>query len=380
MANLADLAAHRRTELAVIEHVLSLLDDPRLRIDTTGGVRPVSGLRRRIERFDRTAELRASIPPDLKEFPRGEVLDVMFGRSRAFLLFSPVARLRAISVSPIRQLLRGEPLRPVHVAELNRLLEEHKTQGNIPATLILLSTSGFAQDTHDLAQRMASRTLVLVEPNDAGGFHVWGPSETQALNELIDPEPLERKRARIRQALDRHKPDLALGGVGVDRIATETCLPVSLVEEVFRATAKADQNLRAQRLDGRLVLYEAGATPRGSAGGAETPMVDRIRATLTSLPGREKKVAYLIERRDSIGSRRDAIEQEVTILEKKDAYLRQQFREATSEPARRRVAAQLCALRRRLASRQQMMQVLNRQLNVVSVHLGGLEALAPGEE
>jgi hypothetical protein len=46
-----------------------------------------------------------------------------------------------------------------------------------------------------LAERRADRTVVLAEPNKAGGWAVHGPVETKALVDLFDPEAEESKRA-----------------------------------------------------------------------------------------------------------------------------------------------------------------------------------------
>jgi hypothetical protein len=155
---------------------------------------------------------------------------------------------------------------------------------------------------------------------------------------------------------------------------------VALVEDEFKKIAKTDATLLTQRLDGRLVLYRQGATPSGSAGGAAIPMADRVRAILSAKSGNERKVVYLTERRDAISAQRDAIAQDVALLEKKDVYLCQQFEDAGSEPARRRAAAQLYALRKRLVSKQQLVGRLSQQLEVIAGRLEHLEALPEGRQ
>lgn len=379
MTNLADPAEHRRIETRLIEHVQRLINDPRLRIDTLAGTRPVHDYRRHISRGDRADEIRKTVgqlsrdeSANLNNLPQGEVLDIAFGKTKMVVLFSLVARLRVVCTSPIKQLVRGEAIKPLTISEINRILEENKTKDAAPTTLVVLSTGGFSQDSHDLAQRMATRTLVLIEPNDAGGFNVWGPSETKTLNDLIDPEPETEKRSRIRDAVERSSAALDGDGIAVDRISAETRLPLTFVESEFRAIAKADKSLRIQRLNGRFVLHREGATPTGHAGGAATPMVERIKSNLSGRATVEKKMAYLNERRDALATQRDALDEELQLLEKKDAYLRQQFKEATSEPAKRRFAAQLYALRRKLDTRGKWMSTLNQQLNVLSIHLSNL--------
>jgi hypothetical protein len=49
-AALADPATHRQLELDFVRHVEQLLDDDRLRVDTTSGRRPVAGMLKTVQR------------------------------------------------------------------------------------------------------------------------------------------------------------------------------------------------------------------------------------------------------------------------------------------------------------------------------------------
>lgn len=388
----ADVARHRDAEVRLIEHVTRLLDDPRLRIDTTSGTRPVAGLRRGIARADKGADLQRTmadldvVDRDLQaRMPQGEVMEVLFSRTRWLLFNSITARLRVICVSPVKPLLRGEPPAPTTVGEVHRILSQYDPAGpgeaggaGVPTTVILLSTAGFTHDTHDLAGRVASRTLVLVEPNRAGGYTVWGPVETKVLNDLVDPETEPEKRRRVRDAVKTRETDLVSGGVAADRVADDTLLPLALVEDELKSVAKQTPGLLAKRLDGRIVLYREGTTPAGSAGGAGMPLIERIKSIFSGRTSNEKKIAFLSERRATLSQQRDRLDDEIQLLEKKEAYLRQQFRSGDSEPARRRVAAQVAQLRKELDRRGQMLGVLNQQINVVGSHLHSLELLQQG--
>jgi len=379
MTNPADPAVHRQAETRLIEHIQALLDNPKLRIDTTIGTRQVAALRKRVARADAAdetrrhlAEARQADPDLLPRLPRGEALEVSFHRTKWGLLSSLAARLRVICRSPIKSLVNGEPARPMTAAEVNRVLEQFKTDDRAPTTVVILSTSGFSIDAHDMAQRMATRTLVLVEPNRAGGFSVWGPTETKALNDLLDPETEDEKRARIRAAVTAREDELATDGVSADRIADQTLLPLSMVEEELRGIAKADKSLRAQRLDGRIVLHRAEATPAGSSGGV-MPLVERIRAAFSPRSSDEKRLALFADRRDAMAEQRDSLAEQIQLLEKKDAYLCQQFKEAGSEPAKRRLAAQLVQFRRELDRKQQMLNVTRRHLAEIETIVRAIE-------
>jgi hypothetical protein len=122
----------------------------------------------------------------------------------------------------------------------------------------VLSTSGFTLEAHELAERRADRTLILVEPNDAGGYSVYGPVETKSLNDLFDPEAEDQKRRRIHETIESSRGDLAGSGVATDKLVTTTQLPLQLIEAELKNYAKANPGLVAKRLEGRIVLFREG--------------------------------------------------------------------------------------------------------------------------
>jgi hypothetical protein len=254
-----------------------------------------------------------------------------------------------------------------------------------PATVVILSTSGFSADAHDLAQRAAGRTVVLVEPNDAGGFSVYGPAETAGLNELFDPEAEQEKRQRVRDAIGAMATQLSGSGIAADKVAAKVELPAQLVEAELKSYARERPGLTAKRLDGRLVLFREGSTTNVAAasaaggGGNEMPMIDMIKSLFNRRGETEKKIAFLSERRAALGQQRDRAYEEIADLETKDADLKQQFKDSPSELAKRRVTSQLLQLRKEIERRQQLLQVVNQQINVVSTHLHNLELVQQGQ-
>src|SRR6185437_4299367 len=127
--------------------------------------------------------------------PVGEVVEVTLSQKRMWFLRQAVGRLRVVCVSPTRALLRGDVTQPMTPTEVNKLLSSMPPSlGGVPVTLVLLSTSGFTMEAHELAERRADRTVVLVEPNDVGGWKITGPVETKALSDLFDPEGEDQKR------------------------------------------------------------------------------------------------------------------------------------------------------------------------------------------
>ena len=67
------------------------------------------------------------------------------------------------------------------------------------------------------------------------------------------------------------------------------------------------------------------------------------------------------------------------VLEQQEGALKRQFKEATGSITKRRVTSQMLQLRKDLERRQQLLQVLNQQVNVVSTHLHNLELVQQGQ-
>ena len=153
-------------------------------------------------------------------------------------------------------------------------------------------------EAHELAERRADRTVILAEPNDAGGWTVTGPVETKALSDLFDPEGESEKRERVRELIEENKVDLLGGGIATDRVAAKTQLPVQVVEAELKNYAKNTPGLVAKRLDGRVVLFREGTMPAPAAaspaGGSVMPLIDRVKA-LFARKGEREEIAFLSE-------------------------------------------------------------------------------------
>ena len=119
-----------------------------------------------------------------------------------------------------------------------------------------MSTAGFARETHDLAQRTSDRTLILAEPNDAGGWTLTGPTQTKSLVDLFDPEKDTEKRVRLRQFIQEHRGELLSGGLSAETLAAKTKIPQQIVEVELKSYARENPGLAAKRLDGRWVLFQ----------------------------------------------------------------------------------------------------------------------------
>jgi hypothetical protein len=389
-AALKDPAVHRQLEQSFIAHVEQLLDDDRLRIDTIRGRRPVAGMMRFVNHTNKAVDVKRVMSemrlPDRElqnRMPVGESLDVTIQQRKLLLFKGAVGRLRAVCVSPTRALLAGQAAQPLKSADVLKVIGEIPPPLNgVPSTIVVMSTSGFTLEAHEVAERRSDRTVILVEPNKAGGWAVYGPVETKSLVDLFDPEADESKRSRVSEEIDLMTTELTGAGIATDKIAAKTQLPLQLVESEMKNYAKSHPGLVAKRLDGRVVLFREGNIPSSAtsaSGGGEMPLIDRMKALFARKGETEKKISFLSERRTALMQQRDRSYDDMSALEAQEGKLRTEFKEATGEITKRRVTGQLLQLRKDIERRQQLLGVLNQQVNIVSTHLHNLELVNQGK-
>src|SRR6266480_1869723 len=256
MRNSSDPSTHRQREQRLIEN------DDRLRIDTTNGRRAVATLRRDVRKEDREVDLKRMMGdmgvPDRElqgRMPLGQQLTVTLSRTTFLIFKKVVGELKVVCLSPRRELLEGKLPGPLSAADVKQAMTELVGDSRVPATIVLMSTCGFEQQARELVDRRADRTLILVEPNDAGGWTVSGPAQIKALADLFDPEVDTDKRKRIREAIDQSRADLLSGGISAARLAASTKLPLQLIEEELKSYAKdanAGDSRVARRLEGNI--------------------------------------------------------------------------------------------------------------------------------
>jgi hypothetical protein len=388
MRNSTDPSTHQASERQFISHVEKLLADPRLMVDTTLGRKSVPNLMPQVTRTDRGTDMKRLMidlqKPDSElqnRMPVGESMEIILRAKKMMVMMQTVGRIRVVCVSPTRQLLAGETPKPLDLAATRKVLSEIPPAQGIPLTVVLVSTSGFELNAREAASRTADRTVILAEPNEAGGWNPYGPVETKALVDLFDAEAEEQKRKRVRDLIEGSSVELSQGGIAADKLAVKAQLPLQFIEAEVKNFAKSNSGLTAKRLDGRLVLFREGSTPaiRSAPGGSAMPLIDRIKTLFARKGETEKKIAYLAERRTALTQQRDRSFEELTALEQQNDLLTRQFKESASAITRRRVTAQLVQLRKEIERRQQMQSVLNQQINVVGTHLHNLELSQQGK-
>lgn len=382
----ADPNFHRQAERQFMEHVRRLLNDDRLRLDTTRGRRPVTGLIVDSKAADRAVDLRRTLAemnrPDRElesHLPIGMSMEVVLSRRSFWLFKNTVGRLRVVCQSPTRALIGGESGKPMSASDVTRLMAETPPPlGGVPMTVVICSTSGFTQDARELAERGKDRTVILAAPNDAGGWTITGPTTTKALSDLFDPEADAAKRERIRREIESARVELLSGGIASDRLAVRANVPAQFVEDELKSYAKENAGLAAKRIDGRVVLFQQGAASAG-AGGLDMPFIDRMKSLFAGKGEVEKKIALLSERRAALTQQRDRSYDDLGAMENKELQLRQEFKDAAGDLSRRRITSQLVQLRKDLERRQQLLSMLNQQINVLGTQLLNLELLQQGK-
>jgi hypothetical protein len=389
MTDFSDPTQHQQLERLFIAHVERLLDDDRLRLPTSRGPKHAFTLIRDINHQDRGIELKRLMSemgkPDRQlesQMPLGRSIEVGLCRKKWWVIKSWVGRFRAVSISPTRALLAGQPQGPASAADLAQTLATLPPPLNgIPSTVAIMSTSGFTPDARDAASRMRDRTIILVSPNPTGGWTVSAPPENQDYVELFDPEMDLEKRARIRSEIESNRISLQSAGIAADKLAAKLQLSPQLVDSELKSYARENPGLTAKRLDGRLVLFQEGSAPLfgAASGGSDMPFIDRVKTLFSRKGDVEKKIAFLSERRTALSQQLDRSYEEMGVMETKEAELRQQFKNATSDLPRRRITGQMLQLRKDIDRRQQLLSMLNQQINVNNTHLHNLELQRQGK-
>jgi len=382
MRNSPDPSIHQAREKQIVAHVEQLLGDERLRIDTVRGRRPVTDFRTTVARNDRAVDIKRQLiemgesDRALQDrMPAGAVIEVLLWQKRWFFLREDAGRLIVTVTSPTKELLARQPAPPMDTGSVRKLLSE-LPPSPVHTTVVIASTSGFTIEAHELAIRSADRTVLMVEPNDAGGWSVSGPLETKALVDLFDPEVDDEKRKRLADAINAAQFDLGGAGLAADKLSTKTELPINFVESELKSFAKQNPGLTAKRLDGRLVLFREGMNL--PAGGLNMALVDRLKSLFGGRGNDEKKIAFLSERRAALSQQRDRAYEELGTFESKEVELKVQFKQAAGELTKRRITTQMLQLRKDMERRQQLLSVLNQQISVVGTHLHTLELTRTG--
>ena len=382
----SDPTFHRDCEKQFIDHARGLLDDARLRLDTNRGVKPITTLMPSItegepgvERGEKVKRLMLELGVTDRQLqskmPVGERIEVNL-RQRNFWMFKKtVGQFIVASLSPTKSLLIGQTPAPVSAAEVNALLAQFKQSSgapDVPATVALMSTSGFTPEAKEIVSQTDGRTLVLAEPNEAGGWNLTAPSDSKDLSDLLDPEQAESKRHRVREYLDENKFDLLSGGIVSEKIASRTQLPLQIIEAELRSYAKENPGLAAKRIEGKLMLFREGSALSIDPGGLNMPFWETVKGIFKREESTDRKISRLAAERAGLTAQRERAYDEIASVEKKESELTKGFKEATAL-AQRRIATEISQLRKDIERRQQILGAIDKKMNVINTGIHTLE-------
>lgn len=378
---------HQQREQELARHFTQLLAEKKFVIDTVDGRKSVTAFQKSVTEQDQSVatkrmmiEAGSSDHALQRKLPSGLSMDVIL-KDRHLLIFEKTyGMVRFQSVPPTQSLIKGEEVYPLNEREVRAALNSLPPplgdgKKRVPLTVILFSSAGFTKEAQLLADRLAEKTIILVEPNDAGGWTVHGTPETRGVLDLLDPEIDDQKKRRIRDAIAESEFDLGRSGISAEKLATQTQLPLTKVEEEFKRYANERRGVTAKRMDGRLVLYRESTPPPNSGG--KMPIIDKFRSIFASSD--EKKIAFLAERRTQIAQQTERVQDDMHALEQHEIQLKEQFKTNESALIRKRVTTQLVELRREIDRKAQLLQMLNQQRNVVAAHLHSLELISQGQ-
>ena len=189
----------------------------------------------------------------------------------------------------------------------------------IPSTVVIASTSGFEQEVNEMAEQRADRTLILVQPNEVGGWKATGPVETKALVDLFDPEGSSRSGPGCGSLSKKMSWILMSSGLATDKVAAKTQLPLQFVEQELKSYAKDKPGLN------RPSVWMAGLSCFAKAFQARTTRkVTKVQICHSSSVSKHcfrrrettrNKIAFLSERRAALSQQQDRIYEDLNKLE-----------------------------------------------------------------
>ncbi len=268
---------------------------------------------------------------------------------------------------------------PVDLGELVDHVRALMTNPELPHVIGVCSPSGFTEEARDSQLDLPNVTLVLIEPQEGGGWRLTGMSDdlSEQVLAMFDPEAVSRKLDRVRGEIERRGADLLVSGLNAASMAARLDLPEAVVAEAFEQAAMAEPELKVTRNSGGVLLIRSAAPATHAK--ASMSVIDRVRALFERDGDEAEKINLLAERRAGLAQRRDRIYDVITKLEDREAELLEQGRQTSSTVARRRLAGQIAQMRKEMARQNTVVNMLNAQINIVSTDIHNLTLIQQGQ-
>jgi hypothetical protein len=287
----------------------------------------------------------------------------------------------ASTLSPLEHYASGstEPAPPTSLADLREHVKQLVGDGRVPVIVGVCSPSGFSEEARRTRLDLGNATVVLIEPDQHGGWQVGSADEhvDPRIIALFDPEDIEQKVGRVREEISARSADLLTGSLSTEQLAADLALPESLVRTAFVRIAETDPELRLTEQDGQLLLYRGAATDREER--RSMSVMDRFRQIFSGDADDAEKINVLTERRAALNRRRERIYEDIAKLESKERDLVAEGKAATSSVPRRRIAAQLAQIRKDISRQNATASVLNQQIDIISTNIHNLTMIRQGE-
>jgi hypothetical protein len=346
------------------------------------------GGERRTTKHDDTVRIRGLLS-DRGVFDAIRLADMPHDRSlvahcfvRRFLWWKrKIARIIGCVVSPMEDCIEGASVgRKVDSEQLSEIVRTRidLRESTEQCIVGVCSTSGFTDEAKRKAPSFPLVQVVLIEPNQAGGWTVQGLGADPAdkMIKLFDPEAVEEKIQRIERLIEEREADLITGGVSATSIAKAAQLPESLVAATFRQVAGNDSGRRLTEDGGDPVLFRvAEATERKQS----MSLFDRMKSIFGGEGGPQRQIDLLTERRARLTQQRERIYEDISALEEKEQGLRKDWMAAESEIQKRRMIGRISQLRKDMSRQNALAGVLSKQIEVMATDVHNLTLLQQGK-
>jgi hypothetical protein len=348
----------------------------------------LQGSRWRTVRFDQSDRLRALMAQHrnydrnrLKELPQNRTVAVHGYRRRWLFGKKPTGVAMASVICPLEKLAdpAGEPGESIDLPELMAHVRELVTDTSVPHLIGVCAPSGFTPEALRAKPDLPNVTLVLVQPQDGGGWNVTSPEGNlpPTVVALFDPEKDHDKIERVREEIENRRVELLTGSMSAASLAERLSLPAPLVADAMERVAREHPELRVTRESNNVLLYRGAAA--ATKGRTSMSVVDRIRQLFAREGDEAEKINILTERRAKLAARKDRLYEEIAKLEAKEAELLEQGRATKSEVVRRRLASQLSQLRKDIGRQNTIANMLNKQTDILSTDIHNLTLIEQGK-
>lgn len=268
---------------------------------------------------------------------------------------------------------------PISLGELISHIRQLTEGKRVSHVIGVCSPSGFTDEARDANISMPNATVVLVEPDEHGGWRTTSGGEGMdpAILQLFDPEDAQEKVDRVRELVKNRSADLLTGSLTASSVAKELGLQEHLVRRGFEQAAGADPELRVSKNNRQCLLYRGAPARRQE--NQSMNVIDRIKQLFSGEGDEAEKINLLAERRATLSQRRDRMYEDIAKMEEKEAGLLAQGKATTSAVPRRRLAAQLAQMRKDISRQNTTAAMLNKQIDIISTDIHNLTLIQQGE-